>query len=167
MGWHSWQGGALDSGSGQVALVRRCRLSPEGPPCPPGLWAAWGLLPRTPAPQGFLPLSALALSLAHIFCICGILQASCLIFQSLQPYLRHSTFLLSPSRENWWGWWGQRGGSAPIQEELLLPFLQPGFGFQVPGINSLEGEDCSLLGSSVHGILQARILGWVARPSSS
>lgn len=139
MGWHSWQGGALDSGSGQVAPVRWCRLSPEGPPCPPGLWAAWGLLPRTPAPQGFLPLSALALSLAHIFCICGILQASCLIFQSLQPYLRHSTFLLSPSRENWWGWWGQRGGSAPIQEELLLPFLQPGFGFQVPGINSLEG----------------------------
>ena len=26
--------------------------------------------------------------------------------------------------------------------------------------------DCSLLGSSVHGILQARILGWVAVPSS-
>ena len=26
--------------------------------------------------------------------------------------------------------------------------------------------DCSLLGSSVHGILQARILEWVAMPSS-
>ena len=26
--------------------------------------------------------------------------------------------------------------------------------------------DCSPPGSSVHGILQARILGWVARPSS-
>ena len=26
--------------------------------------------------------------------------------------------------------------------------------------------DCSLLGSSVHGILQARILGWVAMPFS-
>ena len=26
--------------------------------------------------------------------------------------------------------------------------------------------DCSLPGSSVHGILQARILEWVARPSS-
>ena len=26
--------------------------------------------------------------------------------------------------------------------------------------------DCSLLGSSVHGILQARILGWASRPSS-
>ena len=27
--------------------------------------------------------------------------------------------------------------------------------------------DCSLPGSSVHGILQARILEWVATPSSS
>ena len=26
--------------------------------------------------------------------------------------------------------------------------------------------DCSLLGSSIHGILQARILEWVAMPSS-
>ena len=26
--------------------------------------------------------------------------------------------------------------------------------------------DCSLLGSTVHGILQARILEWVAMPSS-
>ena len=26
--------------------------------------------------------------------------------------------------------------------------------------------DCNLLGSSVHGILQARILGWVVIPSS-
>ena len=26
--------------------------------------------------------------------------------------------------------------------------------------------DCSLLGSSVHGILQARILEWIAMPSS-
>ena len=26
--------------------------------------------------------------------------------------------------------------------------------------------DCSLPGSSVHGFLQARILGWVAMPSS-
>ena len=26
--------------------------------------------------------------------------------------------------------------------------------------------DCSLPGSSVHGILQARVLGWVSKPSS-
>ena len=29
-----------------------------------------------------------------------------------------------------------------------------------------ESMDCSLAGSSVHGILQARILEWVAMPSS-
>ena len=32
--------------------------------------------------------------------------------------------------------------------------------------NSLRPVDCSLPGSSVHGILQARILEWVAMPSS-
>ena len=32
--------------------------------------------------------------------------------------------------------------------------------------NSLQPHDCSLPGSSVHGILQARILEWVAVPSS-
>ena len=32
--------------------------------------------------------------------------------------------------------------------------------------NSLRPMDCSLLGSSVHGILQARILEWVANPFS-
>ena len=31
--------------------------------------------------------------------------------------------------------------------------------------DSLQPVDCSLPGSSVHGILQARILEWVARPS--
>ena len=33
--------------------------------------------------------------------------------------------------------------------------------------NSCDPMDCSLPGSSVHGILQARILDWVAIPSSS
>ena len=32
--------------------------------------------------------------------------------------------------------------------------------------NSCDPIDCSLSGSSVHGVLQARILEWVARPSS-
>jgi len=32
--------------------------------------------------------------------------------------------------------------------------------------DSLQPMDCSLLGSSVHGILQARILEWVAFPFS-
>ena len=32
--------------------------------------------------------------------------------------------------------------------------------------NSMQPLDCSLLGSSAHGILQARILEWVAMPSS-
>ena len=32
--------------------------------------------------------------------------------------------------------------------------------------DSLDPMDCSLPGSSVHGILQARILEWVAVPSS-
>ena len=31
--------------------------------------------------------------------------------------------------------------------------------------DSLQSMDCSLLGSSVHGILQGRILKWFARPS--
>ena len=31
---------------------------------------------------------------------------------------------------------------------------------------TFDPMDCSLLGSSVHGILQARILGWVAIPFS-
>ena len=32
--------------------------------------------------------------------------------------------------------------------------------------DSLDPMDCSLTGSSVHGILQARILEWAAMPSS-
>ena len=32
--------------------------------------------------------------------------------------------------------------------------------------DSCDPMDCSPLGSSVHGILQARILEWVAMPSS-
>jgi len=32
--------------------------------------------------------------------------------------------------------------------------------------NSVQPMDCNLTGSSVHGILQARILEWVVMPSS-
>ena len=51
--------------------------------------------------------------------------------------------------------------------------------WEIPGLHGLFGAkslqlfptlcghiDCSLPGSSVHGILQARILEWVAVPSS-
>ena len=34
------------------------------------------------------------------------------------------------------------------------------------GLNLCDAMDCSLPGSSVHGILQARLLEWVAMPSS-
>ena len=39
----------------------------------------------------------------------------------------------------------------------------------IPGLGRSPGDpvDCSLPGSSVHGILQAQILEWVAMPSSS
>ena len=35
-----------------------------------------------------------------------------------------------------------------------------------PCLTLFDSMDCSPLGSSVHGILQARILEWVAMPSS-
>ena len=35
-----------------------------------------------------------------------------------------------------------------------------------PCLTLFDPMDCSLLDSSVHGILQARILEWVAMPSS-
>ena len=39
----------------------------------------------------------------------------------------------------------------------------------IPGLGRFPGDsmDCSPPGSSVHGILQAQILEWVAMPSSS
>ena len=45
----------------------------------------------------------------------------------------------------------------PESVKVLVPQLCPAL---------CDPMDCSLPGSSVHGILQARILEWVAKPSS-
>ena len=48
--------------------------------------------------------------------------------------------------------------------------MDPSFGMRAPSLQSCPAlcgpTDCSPLGSSVHGILQARVLEWVAMPSS-
>ena len=59
-----------------------------------------------------------------------------------------------------------------MTELSLEPYVFPHFDLQFSSVQLLscvwlcDPMDCSLPGSSVHGILQARILEWVAMPSS-
>lgn len=95
---------------------------PPKAPSPPGLGAAWGLLPRALAPQGFLLLSALALSLAHIFCIRGMVQASSVWFSSLCSLtsgIPHFSFLLLGRT----GGGGGGGGEAVLRIEKSCCFV--------------------------------------------
>ena len=55
------------------------------------------------------------------------------------------------------GWQCHQIVSTKEREKVLVTNCLPG---------SLQPHDCSPPGSSVHGILQARILEWVAMPSS-
>ena len=59
--------------------------------------------------------------------------------------------------------------SKDLHQHLLCGRLRPGllsFRDQYQPAMRTERADCSLPGSSVHGILQARTLEWVAMPSS-
>ena len=57
---------------------------------------------------------------------------------------------------------------ADESEVNTIEMVSKGFGGGLVAVmsNSCEPMDCSLPGSSVHGILQARILEWIAMPSS-
>ena len=67
----------------------------------------------------------------------------------------------------YWGWWSRKVGTVDWTTWITYVCLV----CAVCCAKSLwswlcHPEDCSLPGSSVHGILQARILEWVAMPSS-
>lgn len=128
----------MDSASGQLAQVRRYRLSPEGPALPS--WAAGGV--GTPAPRtGSTGLPA-AFSM-------GSVPHPHFLYPRYNPGIMFDfpVFAALPraSHISAFSFWGklmglgvQRGDGAR-HLELLLRFLQPGFGFQVPGVNSLGG----------------------------
>ena len=67
-------------------------------------------------------------------------------------------------------WWRARTGDAFSPESICIClFCAPGGDVccakSLSGVRLCDPTDCSLPGSSVHGVLQARILEWVAMPS--
>ena len=64
-----------------------------------------------------------------------------------------------PPRQRMWGMWGEEAGPGADLFPVISSHAQ-----SCPIL--CDPIECSLPGSSVHGILQARILEWVATPSS-
>ena len=65
--------------------------------------------------------------------------------------------------QGWGAWWAAIYGVA--QSRTRLKWLSSSMSFQLC-LTLCDPVDCSPLGSSVHGIFQARIPEWVALPSS-
>ena len=86
----------------------------------------------------------------------------------LSNYL-NCTFILSVSRKQDISPWGHKESNTTERLSLSLKYTQVIFHY----VKSLQSHptlcnpvDCSPQGSSVHGILQVRILEWVAKPTS-
>ena len=57
-------------------------------------------------------------------------------------------------------------GSGIVNVRVVLPFVCLRSESLQSCLTLLDPMDCSLAGSTLHGILQARVLEWVAMPSS-
>ena len=74
-------------------------------------------------------------------------------------------FFLPTLYGKWWLVLGPFSGVPTNQGTRMCGSVSPGIGV-LSLAQSRDPTDCGPLGSSVHGILQARILEWVAVPSS-
>ena len=84
---------------------------------------------------------------------------------SLYKVYKHDLQFLHSINASWWGWWSQSPSNA-----LKLSHCN-GIPIKIwhkmcPDMSLCSSMDCSPPGSSVHGILQARILEWVPISSS-
>ena len=84
-------------------------------------------------------------------------QFSCsIVFDSLRPHRRQPTRLPYP--------WGSPGKNTGVGCHFLLQCIKVKSESEVAQscLTLSDPMDCSLPGSSVHGIFQARVLEWVA-----
>ena len=108
--------------------------------------------PRAPA------LDALAGSLlTHCCCCCRLVTS--VVYDSVRPHRKQPTRLPCP--------WDSPGKNAGVGCHFLLQCRKVKSESEVtqscPTLS--DPMDCSLPGSSVHGIFQARVLEWVPLPS--
>ena len=87
----------------------------------------------------------------------------CLSISLTQSYREVKYKLLSLLKTIKWNWWGVRGEEV---FNFLLYMSELMFYSSKSCPIPCDPMDCSLPGSSVPGILQGRILEWVAMPSS-
>ena len=87
----------------------------------------------------------------------------CLSISLTQSYREVKYKLLSLLKTIKWNWWGGRGEEV---FNFLLYMSELMFYSSKSCPIPCDPMDCSLPGSSVPGILQGRILEWVAMPSS-
>ena len=87
----------------------------------------------------------------------------CLSISLTQSYREVKYKPLSLLKTIKWNWWGVRGEEV---FNFLLYISELMFYSSKSCPTPCDPMDCSLPGSSVHGILQGRILEWVTMPSS-
>ena len=103
---------------------------------------------------------------------CGCSHRNCVLaHEDMSPTIGMEEQWVQTNPDPWW--LGRRSSSYCPSQQTLIILIQSYVGFLCMRYKSLQlcltlcdPMDCSPPGSSVHGILQARILEWVAMASS-